>query len=186
MTRPAPFTLRRLTPDDAPAFHALRIEGFTRQPLQFRSGPEDEAALAPEQVRARLAREFVLGAFVPDGGAGETLVGIGGLARESRSKLRHKALIWGMYVRDTARGLGIGDAIVERLLTHAREVGVELVQLTVIADNAHARRVYERWGFATYGVEPAAVKVGDGPDAVYLDEALMAVRLGGPAGRSSA
>lgn len=176
-----PSTLRRLGPDDAQAFHALRLEGFARHPGEFRIAPDDEAALTSEQVGARLTREFVIGAFLPatvgDGAGVEPLVGIGGLARFSGAKLRHKALLWGMYVRDAARGLGIGDSIVERLLAHTRDDGIEIVQLTVMADNARARRVYERWGFRIYGVEPAAVKIGVGASAAYLDEVLMAVRL---------
>lgn len=39
--------------------------------------------------------------------------------------------------------------------------------LTVAAENPRARRLYERWGFSIYGIEPRAVKVDD----AYLDEA---------------
>ena len=88
-----------------------------------------------------------------------------------------------MYVRESARGQGLADAIVSRLLEHARDRGVEIVQLTVMADNARARRFYERCGFTTYGVEPRAVKARDGERSLYLDEALMAIRLG--AGKTS-
>lgn len=177
---PAGFTLRRLTPADAAAFHALRQEGFARRPLQFRVAPEDEAAFTPEQVGARLAREYVVGGFVPGGPSGGRLAGIGGLGRFAGAKLRHKALLWGMYVGDAARGLGLGDAIVGALLAYACDEDVEVVQLTVVADNPRARRLYERWGFRAYGLEAAAVKVahaGGRPGAVYVDEVLMAVRI---------
>ncbi len=171
------FTLRQLGSDDASAFHELRLDGFARHPREFRIAPEDEVALSPDQVAARLARDFVVGAFDSDGASAGMLVGIGGLTRFAGAKLRHKGLLWGMYVREVARGMGLGDAIVERLLAHARGDGIESVQLTVVVDNARARRVYERWGFAAYGVEPAAVKVGTGADAIYVDETLMVVRL---------
>lgn len=154
-----PFIVRRLAAEDAAAFHALRQEGFVRHPREFRIAPDDEAAFTPERVADRLAREFVVGGFAPDG----ALVGIGGLGRFSGAKLRHKALLWGMYVRDAARGQGLGDAIVEALLAHARAERIETVQLTVVADNPRARRVYERWGFRPYGLETGAVKVGEGP-----------------------
>lgn len=135
------FSIRRLDPEDASAFHELRLDGFARHPLEFRFAPEDQASL------------------------------------------QHKALLWGMYVRDSARGQGLADAIVSRLLEHARDRGVEIVQISVMADNARARRLYERCGFTTYGVEPCAVKVSDGERFLYLDEALMAIRLG--AGKTS-
>ena len=47
------------------------------------------------------------------------------------------------------------------------------VILTVAAENARARRLYERWGFSVYGIEPRAIKLEDG----YLDEALMVCPL---------
>jgi GNAT superfamily N-acetyltransferase len=160
-------TVRRLGAEDAEAFHALRVEGFTRHPLVFRYSPGDETALSTEQVRARLAGEYVVGAFV-DG----ALSGIGGFSRFAGDKLRHKGLLWGMYVRDEARGLGLGDGIVQAIVEHARGE-VEMLLLTVVADNARAIRLYERWGFEPYGTEPRAVKDG----ARYLDELLMAKPL---------
>lgn len=141
--------------------------------MEFRIAPDDESTLALSQVEARLATEFVVGGFSPD----DALAGIGGLSVYAGSKLRHKALLWGMYVHESARGHGLGDAIVARLLSHARERGVDIVQLTVMADNARAKRLYERHGFTTYGMEPCAVKVTVADKVVYLDEALMSVRL---------
>jgi GNAT superfamily N-acetyltransferase len=144
------------------------VEGFALHPLEFRIGPEDEAGRTSTEVAEQLARDYVVGAY-RDG----VLVGIGGLTQETRSKLRHKALLWGMYVRAAARGTGIADGLVERLLNHARAAHVSVVLLTVVADNLRARRVYERWNFAIYGTEPRAVRVG-GRD---LDETLMARQL---------
>lgn len=116
----------------------------------------------------RLGSEYVVGGPV-DG----PLAGIGGLTRFTGTKLEHKALLWGMYVREEARGSGLADAIVEALLERARAEGIEMVVLTVAADNNRARRLYQRWGFALYGTEPRAVRVGD----AHFDEALMARRI---------
>lgn len=177
--------LRRVGTADAAEFHALRLEAFARHPSEFRIAVEDEAALSIVQVADRLEREFVLGAFMgrPDwpGGTSVTgIVGIGGLSRFPGRKLSHKALLWGMYVREAARGLGIGRALVDSLLAHARSVHVELVQLTVVTTNIRARRLYERSGFTVYGVEADAVKLYVDAGVEYLDEALMAVRLTSP------
>jgi ribosomal protein S18 acetylase RimI-like enzyme len=167
------YTVRRLGLEDACRFHALRLEGFVSHPFEFRIASDDEADLTLSRVEARLANEFVVGAFASD----DTLAGIGGLTVFAGSKLRHKALLWGMYVRGAARGQGLGDMIVGTLLSHARASSVEIVQLTVVADNARARRLYERHGFTTYGIEPCAVKVRVGDAFIYLDEALMSLRL---------
>ena len=68
--------VRRLTAADAPAFQALRLEGFALHPLQFRVAPEDESGLSLQAVGERLAKTFVVGGFHDD-----DLVGVGGLTR---------------------------------------------------------------------------------------------------------
>lgn len=161
--------VRRLAPADAAAYQALRLEGFTRHPLQFRIAPEDESGLSLQQVGERLERTFVAGGFEAD-----ALVGAGGLTRFEGTKLRHRALLWGMYLRERARGAGLADELMRALVAEARTQGIEQVILTVAAQNDRARRLYKRWGFSVYGIEPRAIKLDHG----YLDEALMVCRLG--------
>ncbi len=105
---------------------------------------------------------------------GEALLGVGGLTRYEGVKLRHRALLWGMYVHESARGRGLADAIVEALVAEARVSEIEQVVLTIIAGNQRAIRLYERWGCRQYGLEPRAVKVG----REYLDEILMVLAAG--------
>jgi ribosomal protein S18 acetylase RimI-like enzyme len=168
MSEQLPWTVRRLLPAHAAAYHELRLEGFTRHPRQFRVAPEDERELSLPQVGERLARTFVVGGFDADG-----LAGVGGLTRFDGLKLMHRALLWGMYVRTRARGAGLADELMRMLLEEARSRGIEQVILTVAAGNDRARRLYERWGFAVYGTEPRAIKLAEG----YLDELLMSRRL---------
>jgi RimJ/RimL family protein N-acetyltransferase len=153
---------------DAAEYQALRLEGFVRHPLDFRIAPEDESGLSSETVAERLEREFVAGGF-----QGNELVGIAGLARYEGAKLRHRGLLWGMYVREQARGSGLADQLMQLLLDQAGMLALEHVILTVAAENRRARRLYERWGFSVYGLEPRAIKVND----AYYDEALMIRRL---------
>jgi RimJ/RimL family protein N-acetyltransferase len=161
-------TTRRLTAGDAAAYQTLRLEGFTLHPLQFRIAPEDEESLTLETLGERLDRSFVVGAYQAD-----ELVGIGGLTRFEGAKLRHRALLWGMYLRERARGSGAADELMRVLLDEARKLELRQVILTVAAENARARRFYERWGFKVYGIEPGAIRVGDR----YLDEGLMVCPL---------
>ncbi len=159
--------IRRLAQADAGDFQRLRLEGFALQAREFRFAPEDEAHLTEGEIGARLARDFVLGAF-----DGETLVGIAGLSRNTGRKTAHKALLFGMYLRRDYRGRGVGDALMSRLLEEARR-SVEIVTLTVMSDNAPAVALYRRWGFESYGIEPRAVKA----DGLYFDEMLMSLSL---------
>jgi GNAT superfamily N-acetyltransferase len=158
------FTLRQLTPADAVSFHAIRMELLSLHPEAYGTSPTEHAAQGLDVSAERLATEAVVGGFV----AGE-LVGVASLKREDRIKTRHKGVLRGMYVRRSARGTGLSDAIVEWILDRARVDGIEQVLLTVVADNVAARRLYERWGFTTYGIEPRAFKMGD----AYYDQALM-------------
>jgi RimJ/RimL family protein N-acetyltransferase len=168
MAPPIASLVRRLSASDAAEYQALRLEGFLRHPLDFRIAPEDECRLSPAEVGDRLEREFVAGGF-----QGDKLMGTAGLSRFEGTKLRHRGLLWGMYVREEARGSGMADQLMELLLNQAGLLAIKQVILTVAAENLRARRLYERWGFSVYGVEPAAIQVDD----AYYDEALMIRRL---------
>ena len=160
---------RRLEAEDADVFQALRLEGFRLEPRAFRFAPEDEAHLTTDAVVERLQRDFVIGAFSAD----SHLIGVGGLACCNGAKTRHKALLYGMYVKAANRGTGAADELMTRLIEEAR-ARVEIVTLTVVTTNLRAMRFYERWGFRAYGVEERSVKNSDDD---YLDETLMALRF---------
>ena len=162
------WTVRRLMAADAAAYHALRLEGFSLHPLQFRVAPEDEMDESILAVGDNLERTFVAGGF-----ADNSLVGIAGLTRFSGAKLRHRALLWGMYVSKQARGSGLADELMRTLLAEAQALDVRQVVLTVASENERARRFYGRWGFSAYGMEPGAIRIAEG----YLDEVLMIRRL---------
>ena len=107
--------VRRLGPDDAAAFQALRLEGLAAHPCAFAASPDEETGHSPLDLAARLERQPVFGAFV-----GGELVGIAGFAVPSRAKKRHKGQLWGVYVREAARGRGLGRALVLAAVEHAR------------------------------------------------------------------
>jgi len=155
--------VRRVLPSEAQLYQRLRMEGLVRHPDCFRIAPEDEADLSVPDVAKKIEAGFVLGGFL-DG----DLVGIAGLSALPGAKAKHKGLLWGMYVREEARGLGLADRLMEGILVEARVRGFEQVQLTVIANNPRAYKVYERWGFEIYGIETKSVKVGE----TYYDEQL--------------
>ncbi|MBT2321127.1 GNAT family N-acetyltransferase [Variovorax paradoxus] len=138
------------------------LDAYARHPEAFTSTVAERAALPPSWWAARLASsaqaaQLVLGAFDDT----DRLVGAAGLLFESRQRSRHKANLFGMYVAPSARQSGLGHRLVQGLLAEAaaRE-GVRLVQLTVTQGNDAAQALYERCGFAVFGVEPFAVEVG--------------------------
>ncbi|SFJ79322.1 Ribosomal protein S18 acetylase RimI [Paenibacillus sp. UNC496MF] len=168
--------IRRLTVEDAASFWRLRLEALRRYPLAFGSAYEEAKDTPFADVRARFKEDpgqFILGAFTE---AGE-LAGIVGFRRETSRKMRHKGMIWGMYVDPAAQGRGIGRGLMAELLRRAGELpGLELAQLAVVDANAPAKRLYESLGFAAYGLERNALKLDDG---TYAHEVLMAYAFGG-------
>nr|WP_292527935.1 GNAT family N-acetyltransferase [Methylocystis sp.] len=121
------------------------------EPRAFRFAPADEAHIATDAVAARLTRDFVIGAFNADD---SQMIGVGGLAWGGGVKTRHKALLYGMYVRATHRRSGAADEIMKRLINEAKQ-NVEILTLTVVSTNLRALRFYERWGFRVYALKSA-------------------------------
>lgn len=148
--------IRRLGIEDCEALTALRIEALTNHPLAFGSSvPEDMNALR-EQFRARMSVDedaAVLGAF--DRAA---LVGMVGVRRVPDLKERHKAFVWGMYVAESHRKLGVGERLIRRAIEEARSwPGVIQLHLSVSEAAPEARRMYDRCGFREWGCEPRAL-----------------------------
>ena len=154
--------VRRLVPADAPAYRSLMLEAYAMHPDAFTSSVAERAGLPLSWWEARLdqrtdAGSVVFGAF--DQGV---LAGAAGLKFETRDKALHKAQLFGMVVRPAWRARGLGAALVAAVLARARErEGVRLVQLTVTEGNATAQRLYRRFGFVPFGLEPLAVAVGE-------------------------
>jgi len=163
-------TFRRLDPTDAAIYQVLRLEGLRLASRAFLSTLEEESALTLDTYRTRLstADNATIGAFV-DG----SLVGIGTILRETRTRIRHRGDIVGMYVTPSARQAGVARGIVERLIAHGRGLGLRSIYLELAADNAPARKLYERCGFREYGVVPRAQLHGDED----IDTRLMCLLL---------
>ena len=147
--------VRRLTPADATLYRSLRLRALRDHPDAFTSSYEDDRDQPLEGAAARLAGHAFWGAYER-----AELVGIVGLEREGRAKNRHKATVVGMYVAPESAGQGVGRALMEALVAHARAEGIASLVLTVTAGNAHAQRLYERAGFRSFGVEPDAIRIG--------------------------
>lgn len=156
--------VRRLTPSDASAYRALRLRAFHDHPEAFTSSYEEEAGKPLAYTEQRLdttSSAWYWGAFVPDPrSVARLLVGSVGLDREQRTKNRHKAVVIGMYVAPEQARRGLGRALLDTLLDEARTTDLELLVLTVTRGNRGAEQLYLDAGFASYGIEPGAIKLG--------------------------
>jgi RimJ/RimL family protein N-acetyltransferase len=163
--------LSRLGAADAAAYRELRLAGLSRHDCEFAAAFEEEAALPLDAFARRLEQGWVFGAWLEGG-----LAGVAGFRRPEALKKRHKGQLWGVYVAATARGRGLGEALVRSVIDHARGE-VEQLQATVACLNLPARRLYQKLGFEAFGIERRAHKVGER----YFDQEHLALFLDEPA-----
>ena len=151
----ASFTLRRLGPADAAQYRALRLAGLRAFPHAFRPVVEEalEQPLAWAEKRLATKGEYWFGAF-----DGIELVGAICLRTQGGVKIRHSASLSALVVDPQRQREGIGAALVAHLIDFARSLGfIRQITLTVIEGNAAAERLYGRFGFRQFGLEPDAV-----------------------------
>jgi len=160
--------LRRLETRDVAIYRELRLESLKGHPEAFSSSWESETNKPISWWVERLEANMIFGGCVDS----SPIAGVAGLRMQDAVKLRHRAILWGMYVRPEARGTGLAAALVQRVVEHARTV-VEELCLTVVASNAAACRLYSAAGFKPYGLDRRALKVG----SEYYDELLMTLSL---------
>jgi GNAT superfamily N-acetyltransferase len=148
MSRAAPHPVRLAVAVDAPLIgrllHDFQVEFGYQTP-----GPEGVAARVGELLRA-----------------GETSVLLAGEPPRGVALLRFRAAIFTsaldcyvaeLYVEPPARGGGLGRALMEAAIEHARERGADRLELGTSERDVAARALYESLGFSNREGRP------DGP-----------------------
>src|SRR5215213_7015563 len=113
--------IRTLEPSDVELFYSFRLRGLKENPEAFGSTYAEESVISAEVMRSRFpctGENFVLGAF----GEENRLIGVAGFYRDTHLKLRHKGVIWGMYVAPEARGGGVGRALLSALIERVKSL----------------------------------------------------------------
>ncbi len=160
--------IRRLLAADAAAFRAIRLRALKDHPEAFAAAWEDEVQKPLAWFETILDQGFLVGA---EGGAG-ALLGMAGLDIPTGAKKRHKGTLWSMYVAPEARRAGLGERLIAAVIMEATG-RVEQLDLAAASGNDAAMALYRRMGFEVHGVDPRALKIGEG----YIDDILMSRRL---------
>ena len=142
-------------------------------PYAFGSTYAREAAFTEEQWRGRINdRSVTYLAYLPENPEPAGLAGVyvpDGVAD-----------VVSMWVRPSARGHGVGEALIGAAADWAKARDHASLLLWVTESNAAARRLYERCGLRAHRRAPAAPLGSDparGPDA---PPARLTARRGGP------
>jgi len=125
--------IAQLVPDDWAMFRALRIAALSEAPYAFGSTLDGEQRLGEADWRIRRATRAQ---FVARD-AGSAAVGTVGAYRDGEM-----IELVSMWVAPAVRGRGVGAALVERVVAHARELDCREVRLWVTEGNAAAERLY--------------------------------------------
>ncbi|KMN10679.1 GNAT family N-acetyltransferase [Pseudomonas helleri] len=148
-----------LDPSYAKAYRQLMLEAYSLHPEAFVSGIADREELPLSWWEGQLDDELsaLFGAFID-----AQLVGIVGLAFEPWEDAQHKATLFGLYVPHAFREQGVGEQLVQAVLSLAeQEPDIKVVELTVSANSTAALALYRRCGFEQSGLEDSAIRVGE-------------------------
>lgn len=145
--------IRNAEPADAQPLLDLIV--LTHSQTDYLLAYPDERRFTPEQEAEYLKgmlesdREIMLLAEI-DG----TLCGCLGLnAIGGRYKVRHRAE-FGISVDEAFWALGIGKALMEAVIACAKLAHYTQLELSVVADNARAVSMYQKFGFVEFGRNP--------------------------------
>lgn len=168
--------VRSLAAPDLQAYRELMLQAYELDADAYTSTAQERASASTTWWLGRLSDPHgasqAFGAF--DEGR---LVGSVAVEFETRLKIRHKAHLVGMFVAQSCRGLGAGQALLQAAITHARQrAGVKLMSLTVTEGNTSAIALYERAGFQRFGLEPLAIYTGTG----YKSKLHMQLQFAAP------
>jgi cyclohexyl-isocyanide hydratase len=154
-------------------YHRFMLSGLQKHRDCFRISPHDQAN-EPFPTNAT-PDSFTLGLVTAMG----ELAGVVSFQREghNREKIRHKGLLFRMYVAAQYSGQGLGRILLDETIRRARQLPtMEQINLTVITTNALAKRQYEKAGFRSFALEKNAIK----DDGLYYDEEQMVLFIRQP------
>ncbi len=154
MSEAAEIPIRVAGPDDAPDIARL-LHDFNTEFGDFTPGVE---------VLSRNARRLI--------GGDEMTVLLAGEGPNAIAELRFRPSVWmdgldayleELYVAPALRGRGIGRALLEAAMDHARERGAVNMDLNTSVDDRAAIALYESCGFTNHEGRP------DGPSMLYYE-----------------
>lgn len=161
--------ITELKSDQAEHYKKFLTFGLVNDEENFRITPNDD-------LNASFPTKDTLDSFSLGAYSDNELAGVVSFTRDGgdREKLRHKGILFRMYVSKDFRGQGIAKKLIEKLIERVKQISdIEQINLTVISNNDNAKKLYEKFGFVTFGSESNAIKW----KGKYFTEDQMTLRL---------
>jgi len=158
--------IKKLTSADS--FGFLNLLLTLDNETKFMMLEPNERNVSSEDMTLRLSKidetnSVLFGAF-DDG----NLVGYVNVLRGDANRIRHSAYI-AMGILLSHMGQGIGKLLLNKVDEWARKYGVTRLELTVMAHNENAIKLYEKMGFNKEGIKKNSILI----DGNYIDEYYM-------------
>ncbi len=155
--------LREMTEADWPRVAAIWAEGIATGQATFETAPPSWAVFdATRRPEGRFVAEH-------DG----VVVGWAALAPVSSRPCYAGVAENSVYVASSARGLGVGTALMRALVTAAAAAGIWTIQTSVFPENAASIALHERVGFRIVGRRERIAEL----DGVWRDTLFLELRL---------
>jgi len=142
--------VREVTPDDWEVLRDVRLAALREAPSAFASTYAREASFTEEQWRGRISdRSVTYLAYLPgrpDQPENPEPAGLAGAYVADGV-----ANVVSMWVRPSARGNGVGEALIGATADWAKARDHAALVLWVTESNSPARKLYDRCGFAPTG-----------------------------------
>ncbi|NNP77339.1 GCN5 family acetyltransferase [Acinetobacter sp. Ac_3412] len=148
-------------------FRTIRLSALAKAPEMFGSTYRIEVVKPLSFFENCLSSSTVFGVYYND-----KIIGLATLTREVATKLAHKAYLSSVFIEPEFQRQGVADRLLTTVIEHSKEY-LEQILLIVADDNQPAIKLYQKFGFQTYGVESKALK----NNAEYTDEILMKLFL---------
>lgn len=146
--------IRFLEKKDSIAYSKLRLSSLKESPFAFSDSYEDQSNKSFLDFQLEIEKSvnplesFTLGAFTNE----NQLIGFVKYKRDHRSKARHRASLFSLYVQPNQRGKGIAKKLINKLVKTIEIIsGIEQLQLSTIISKNSLIEFYESFGFEKLG-----------------------------------
>lgn len=160
--------IRQLNDDDVSGYRYIRLEMLKNHPEAYADSYNNTRKKNDDFFLYRINNGAIFAAF-----DNNEIIATTGFFMQPHDNAKHKAMIWGVYVKPEYRGQGLSYDLLVEAIKNLPDTA-KLVQLCVVEGNEAAQSTYEKAGFKIWGIEERAICV----DGRYYDEKHMVKFLG--------